>query len=419
MPIIDIQRRMVEVGRIRAGHRVVAQGGRTRPAKLETWRLTSRDRQRLDEAQKQWGGSVVPWPEREGEWELITDAAELPIAILPGQSFSQWYELWGSLGERKPVQCLRRCDGRREMLSDQPCLCPDTAEEHNRLAQEGKACKVTTHVSVMLPTLVGLGHWRLTSHGWNAAVELAGSISLLERVSVRAGHPVGARLLLDQRRQVVDGQTVRFAVPVITVDVSLEELLAPQMLGAPEPEQPALEAGHEPAASSGVSPAEGVAAADRQSQPAARTSRSAEPIGSIDDDDEDWEAGLVPVDPDAPPPGGPPIPAPSAPTHHPPGADASAEGDTSLQADGAPPADETGGNQPLAGAGALPIAGPRMANDRQRRLLFATARERGIENEDLKRILREVTGQESSNAIPSERFEEVLGVVRSIEKPAV
>ena len=67
---------MQEAGRIRAGDR--ANGN---PRKLSEWRLTSKDKQRLEAAAGLWGGSVSRWEDR-GEWELYTSTAELPIMIL-------------------------------------------------------------------------------------------------------------------------------------------------------------------------------------------------------------------------------------------------------------------------------------------------------------------------------------------------
>ncbi len=43
--IIDLQRRLREVGRIRIGEKVATSNGRSRPSKLSTFRFTSRDRQ--------------------------------------------------------------------------------------------------------------------------------------------------------------------------------------------------------------------------------------------------------------------------------------------------------------------------------------------------------------------------------------
>jgi hypothetical protein len=201
-PIIELQRRQVEAGRIRAGDR-----SNGRPNKLAEWRLTSKDRDRLEAAGQLWGGTVRAWKDHEGEFELYTTTASLPIMFLPGQVPSTWYELWSKGG------CQRRCDGEHEMIGDTSCLCGEERE-----------CKPTTRLSVLLPDLPGVGSWLLSSTGWNAAAELAGAAELLGRATAQ-GVLVPARLRLEQRVSVKAGQTRRFAVPVIDVDVSLRELI--------------------------------------------------------------------------------------------------------------------------------------------------------------------------------------------------
>lgn len=202
-PIIELQRRMVEVGRIRAGDK----GDKGQPRKLAEWRLTSKDRRRLEAAAQMWGGEVRDWNGHDGEHELYTNTAELPIMLIPGQMPTTWYELWSKGG------CQRRCDGVHELISDSSCLCGEDRE-----------CKPITRLSVMLPDLAGVGSWLVASTGWNAAAELTGAAALLGHASSQ-GKLIPARLRLEQRVSVKEGQTRRFAVPVIDIDVSVRELL--------------------------------------------------------------------------------------------------------------------------------------------------------------------------------------------------
>lgn len=259
-PIIDLQRRLVEVGRIRMG----AKDERGFPKKLGTWRCTSRDKDRLLAIAQMHGGDVRPWAEREGEFEVITETDELAIMLLPGQTLSQWHELWSGGG------CQRRCDGEREILSDQPCLCDVEPGE--------RKCKPTTRLSVMLPDIPGLGCWRLESHGYYAAVELAATSHMLEQATVR-GQLLPARLRIDQRRQVRDGKTTRYAVPVIDIDITMREALPlatqDEIAHTPAPDRKALD--------QGVTIAEGLAATE---QPAATNTsgRGAAPIPSQSDE---------------------------------------------------------------------------------------------------------------------------------------
>src|SRR5262245_21384901 len=273
---------MVEAGRIRAGEK----GAKGEPRKLDKWRLTSKDNERLLAAQELWGGTVVGW--RENEWELRTETASLPIMLLPGHAPTTWYELWSKGG------CQRRCDGQHEVISDSVCLCGEERE-----------CKPYTRLSVLLPDLPGIGSWLLTTTGWNAAAELAGAADLLQRAAAQ-GVLIPARLRLEQRVQVIGGQTRRFAVPVIDIDVSFRELLGGQGALVP-PSRGALPSGYVPIAgngSTGPSLAEGLTAAETET--VTRTARSAAPFPTLD---EDISFGDSPVPVDEP---GAPLSPPSA-----------------------------------------------------------------------------------------------------------
>jgi hypothetical protein len=243
MPIVDIQIRMRELGRIRTGNQVAAGNGRKRPAKLETFRLTSGSKDLMDAAALVYGGEVVPWESPAGrQWELITKTDVLSIIIPPGQALSQWYELWSGGG------CQRRCDGELETLSDGPCLCPADRTERRELAQDGQACKPTTRLNVLLPDLPDLGMFRLESHGYYAAVELAGAAQFLSMASA-SGMNIPAKLRLEQREKKVPGKpTNRYAVPVIEFTTTrIIDLLnagaGPLMLGEAAPAAPQLAAG--------------------------------------------------------------------------------------------------------------------------------------------------------------------------------
>jgi hypothetical protein len=83
----------------------------------------------------------------------------------------------------------------------------------------------------MLPGLTGVGLWRLESHGYYAATELAGATEVIQ--SLAPGTLVRARLSAEERSVVrfdKDGnpQTQNFIVPVLDLaDVRLSELMAP------------------------------------------------------------------------------------------------------------------------------------------------------------------------------------------------
>lgn len=207
-PIIAIQQRYRELGRIRSGEK----SSRGNPMALDTWRLTTGNRSLLDAAAALWGGEVKAWAgaATSDQWELTTATASLPISIPPGREpVSQWMEQWTAGG------CTHRCDTRRNTITDEPCSCE----------MDDPACKPTTRLSVMLPDLPDLGVWRLETHGWNAAQELPGTIQLIEAAAARGAFLEGT-LRLEQRMSVRGGQTRRFSVPVIDLDVTPRALIA-------------------------------------------------------------------------------------------------------------------------------------------------------------------------------------------------
>jgi hypothetical protein len=213
--ILDLQRTIAEAGRIRIGQQVPTSGGRTRPEKLSTFRLTSPDKRRIEEAAVLFGGRVAAWAAPAGpQWEVVTGTAELQVIVPPqAMAFSQHLELWSAGG------CQRRCDGVTEVLSQQPCLCDP----------EQRECDYHTRLSVMIRDLPGLALWRLDTQGWYAARELAGAVEILTLAAGR-GLMIPARLLLEQRsvkRPGKDGkaQTLRFAVPRLDLGITPGELL--------------------------------------------------------------------------------------------------------------------------------------------------------------------------------------------------
>lgn len=222
MPILTLQRQFRELGRIRLGVQVPLKGrSGTRPEKLETFRLTSKVRDPLEQAATLYGGKVVPWKDaQDGDaFELITTSPELDIIIPPGAPLSQWNEMWGGGG------CLRRCDGYRDWLNDRPCQCPADPGDRNELAAKGEACKPTTRLSVALPRLPDVGIWLLVSHGYYAAVELMGTAELLQG-QAEAGRSIPAILAIE-KRSIKRANEARkdIVVPIIRIPQSLAELL--------------------------------------------------------------------------------------------------------------------------------------------------------------------------------------------------
>jgi len=228
VPIIDVQRRYRELGRLRLGKR----GAKGAPVRLGTWRFTSPDRRLLDAAAQAFGGEVQKWgsaPTEGDQWELESEAAELRVYVPPQDlASSMFYELWSRGGVR------RRCDGETEYLAGVDCIC-------NR---EGKrTCSITTHLAVMLPQLPDVGVWRVRTSSWNAAAEIPSTVDLLQRIHDEGALPL-AILGIESRTVVQDGQTKHFALPVLKYPSSIAEAEA---AGIPilshRREAPALEAG--------------------------------------------------------------------------------------------------------------------------------------------------------------------------------
>ena len=181
MQLLDIQRRFVEIGRLRLGEKVSTGRGGSRPKRLETWRITSPNKDLIVAAAGLWGGTVEAWEE---QYQVITEATSIPVMLPPfGGSvrpYSLYYELWSGGG------CTRRCDGHLETISGEACVCDPDARE----------CKPTLRVPFFLPDLPGLGTFRLETGGYNAAAELPGMLDLLStwaQPGARYGPSCGSR----------------------------------------------------------------------------------------------------------------------------------------------------------------------------------------------------------------------------------
>lgn len=267
MPILDIQRRGQQIGRIRIGEKVAT--GKTnragkeifRPVKLATFRLTTGSRLAAVAVAEHLGGEVREWGT---EWEVVTTCSEIPVTVPPrDQAVSQWYEMWTAGG------CARRCDSVTAQTKDGqvPCLCPSDPHERAAKAKQltPEACKPVTRINVMIPDLPGLGVWRLDTGSFYAATELGDAAELMERARAN-GVFLPATLRIDQRTQVANGLTKQFPVPVLEIMATFREIatgaiaaggLMAQLPPAPGQQRLALTAGPaEPLAQSTAKAAE-------------------------------------------------------------------------------------------------------------------------------------------------------------------
>lgn len=226
MGVLDLQRRGQQIGRLRMGEKVGTGkfdkdgNEKMRPARRDTWRLTTASRFEAEAIAARFGGEVRQW---EREFEVATDAIEIPVTVPPrDEVISQWYEMWNKGG------AVRRCDSQRDQISNSPCLCPhasnpdnpdevaDAALRRAELAKTGDACKLVTRISVMIPDLPGLGVFRLDTGSYYAGVEIGDSAALMQYAR---DHKVmlPAMLRIEQRKRVAGGTTKNFPVPVLEI----------------------------------------------------------------------------------------------------------------------------------------------------------------------------------------------------------
>lgn len=202
MPIIGLQQKSTEVGRIRLGVKVATAKGGTRPSKLDRLRFTSPQRRLIEKIAELYGGEVEPWqpPRGNQQWQVISTSTEVPVMVPPqNPSESQWFEMWSKGG------CQRRCDGQKEIISGSSCLCdPDP---------KFRDCKMHTRIQVLLEEVPGIGVWRVDTGSYYAALELPSVTAIL------AGSKglIPGRLILDQRTVTRNGETKNFVVPVLDI----------------------------------------------------------------------------------------------------------------------------------------------------------------------------------------------------------
>lgn len=215
MPIVTVQRRMAEQGRIRLGHKITGQSRQgkayTRPAKLERFRFTSPSQRLIEEVARTYGGDARPWDnDGKAEHEVLSEATAIPVIVVKG-GFSQWHEFWTKGG------CQHRCDGEKTPTGE---YCDPADPQHIQAIE-----KPTTRLSVMLAEIETLGVWRMESHGWNAAAELP---SMAELAMV-VGDLVPATLSLAERSSIIQTekgpQTSRYVVPVLDLHVTKKRLV--------------------------------------------------------------------------------------------------------------------------------------------------------------------------------------------------
>jgi hypothetical protein len=214
------QKQARELGRLRTGYSVPNQDPkkRPRPVKSKTWVLSSHAEHYVTAAAEAWGGKVERWqPQGNGapQFRVITEAEQLDAILPPGDPLSQANEMWNKGG------CVRRCDGETEQISRHPCLClAEHGPEWHLLRQDlytkDKVCAATSRLNVVLPDMPDVGVWRVETHSWYAANELAGTVDMVLSGTGGKGL-VPVTLRIEPRTRVAGGQTKQF--PVVVVEI--------------------------------------------------------------------------------------------------------------------------------------------------------------------------------------------------------
>lgn len=238
--IATLQRQARELGRLRTGLTDFS-GAKPRPVRSGTWVLTSHAEHYVRAAADLFGGRPEQWqPLGNGaqQWRVVTEASSLDAILPPGDPLSQAYELWSGGG------CDRRCDGDTESLTDSPCLC--RGKFGDSWFEQGKkvVCSATSRLNVILPDMPDFGVFRLETHSFHAANEIAATVDMI-RSATGGATMVPVALRIEQRTRVANGQTKQF--PVVAVELrghTTAQLLTGQVQAAiavsPQHSAPAL-----------------------------------------------------------------------------------------------------------------------------------------------------------------------------------
>jgi hypothetical protein len=214
------QKQARELGRLRTGYSIPNDDPkkRPRPVKSKTWVLSSHSEHYVTAAADAWGGNVERWqPQGNGapQFRVITEAEQLEAILPPGDPLSQANEMWNKGG------CARRCDGETEQISRHPCLClaeygPEWHQLRQDIRTKDKVCAATSRLNVILPDMPDVGVWRVETHSWYAANELAGTVDMVLSGTGGKGL-VPVTLRIEPRTRVAGGQTKHF--PVVVVEI--------------------------------------------------------------------------------------------------------------------------------------------------------------------------------------------------------
>jgi hypothetical protein len=240
--VLDVQRRSLQLGRIRIGEQVDTGKTRkdgskiTRPAKLAAFRLTSGSADIIHQAAEVLGGEARPWQNgNRREWEVYTGTDRLSVSVPPRDSvITQSYELW-----KRGAGCIRRCNSQVQRNGEE-CACPHAADpsdldevvkkalERAELAKRGEACHLVTRLNVRIPDLLGWGVWRLDTGSVYAAGEMVDQAEILE-MARDANVALPALVRIEQRTSITNGETRHYPVPVLDLLTTARALFSGEL----------------------------------------------------------------------------------------------------------------------------------------------------------------------------------------------
>jgi Recombination directionality factor-like len=243
MPIrlIDQQRALAVIGAIRMGERKEPN----RPGfQRSTFRFTSPNKIALEKLQKVTGGTITPWPEQPGAFELNSNTGVVRVIIDTELSFDQNFQMYDG-----KTPC-RNCDGitcrhievKRGDTKDKkkitdcidhgfvPCVCdPDGLQ--NELPDKDRLCDRMTELKVMLPDTDDVTLWRFQSKGTIFNKEVQGAIDSFRALGFRRGYCLLSINLLAKHR---GNEVSKFGVARLTLDPEPPDFVQRILANTPE-----------------------------------------------------------------------------------------------------------------------------------------------------------------------------------------
>ncbi|MGE0025682.1 MAG: hypothetical protein AB7O78_01585 [Thermoleophilia bacterium] len=277
--VLDQQRSLRELFRVRFGDRQgVTKDDKPlvgRPRELP--RVTSQDREAIEQVAEVYGGEVVEWrPDEKGPvlWEVATtNPRGVAIGVVPGfVPFTSAYEQWA-----RGINTVR-CDGAamqyraRGRWVERPCRCAELEAQSEAVLRDlpsgadvpdpfVRPCSLTTRLTFVILGIERLALARVDTKSYFAAQEVPGMLELLQATGqagwLRAERRSRQVMAWDKRTREDKPQTRRFMVLVVEADIQPDEVLAlerpPSMAQLPAPARPALARGERPQIGPGAS----------------------------------------------------------------------------------------------------------------------------------------------------------------------